>query len=101
MFQLLTLVVVVIIIAVVAFMLVVVSATRAALDRSDRSDRREEQHRRRKERPAVHGGQEAWRQWAAYYRGLAEQAHAEGNINSSTTYDSLAETYRALAGDAP
>jgi len=97
MFQLLTLVVVVII-AVAAFMLVVVSATRAALDRSDR---REEQHRRRKERPAVHEGQEAWRQWAAYYRGLAEQAHAEGNINSSTTYDSLAETYRALAGDAP
>lgn len=90
---------VVVLIVVAALMLFVVSATRAALDRLDR---REEQRRmRREERPCIHEGPDAWRQWAAYYRGLAEQARAEGNAASATTYDSLAETYRLLIRDVP
>ena len=88
----------VVIIAVAALMLFVVSVTRAALDELDRRD---ERHMRREERPSVHEGPDAWRQWVAYYRGLAEQARAEGNAGSATTYDSLAETYSTLAGDAP
>ena len=87
----------VVIIAVAALMLFVVSVTRAVLDELDR---REEQRRmRREERSSVHEGPDAWRQWAAYYRGLAEQARAEHNTDSATTYDSLAETYSTLAGD--
>ncbi len=89
----------VVVVAVAALMLFVVTVTRAALDRLDR---REEQRRmRREERPCVHEGPVAWRQWAAYCRGLAEQARAEGNAGSAATYASLAETYRELAGDAP
>ncbi len=88
-----------VVIAVAALMLFVVSVTQAALDRLDR---REEQRRmRREQRPSVHEGPDTWRQWAAYYRGLAEQARAEGNTDSAITYDSLAKTYRVLAGDAP
>ena len=56
---------------------------------------------RREQRPSVPEGPDAWRQWAAYYRGLAEQARAEHNTDSATIYDSLAETYNTLAGDAP
>lgn len=89
----------VVVIAVAALMLLVVSVTRAALDRLDR--REEQRHMRREERPCVHEGPDAWRQWAAYYRGLAEQARAEGNTGSAATYASLAETYRQLTGDAP
>jgi len=95
MFQVFALIVV--IIAVAVLMLFVVSVTRAALDELDRRD---ERHMRREERPSVHEGPDAWRQWVAYYRGLAEQARAEGNAGSATTYDSLAETYSTLAGDA-
>ena len=95
MFQVLTLTVV--IIAVATLMLFVVTVTRAALDELDRRDERRMQ---REERPSVHEGPDAWRQWVAYYRGLAEQARAEGNAGSATTYDSLAETYSTLVGDA-
>lgn len=77
------------VIAVAALMLLVVSVTRAALDRADRAE----------QRPDPGCSPDAWRQWAAYYRGLAEQARAEGNPGSAATYDSLAETYRLLAGD--
>jgi len=67
----------------------------------DELDRRDEQRRiRREERPSVLEGADVWRQWVAYYRGLAEQARAEGNAGSATTYDSLAETYSTLVGDA-
>jgi len=96
MFQVLTLTVV--IIAVAALMLFVVTVTRAVLDELDRRD--EQRRMRREERPSVHEGPDAWRQWVAYYRGLAEQARAEGNAGSATTYDSLAETYSTLVGDA-
>jgi len=85
----------VLIIAVTALMLVV---TRAVLDRLDRRD--EQRRRRREERLSVPEGPDAWRQWAAYYRSLAEQARAEGNADSATIYDSLAETYGALVGAA-
>ncbi|MGH4020183.1 MAG: hypothetical protein ACRDT0_13300 [Pseudonocardiaceae bacterium] len=88
---------VIVVIAVAALMLFVVFMTRAVLDRRDRRD----EQRRMRARPSVHEGPVAWRQWAAYYRGLAEQARAEGNAGSATTYDSLAETYRMLASDAP
>ncbi len=97
MFQVLALTVVVII-AVAALMLFVVSVTRAVLDELDRRD--EQRRIRREERPSVHEGADVWRQWVAYYRGLAEQARAEGNAGSATTYDSLAETYSTLVGDA-
>ena len=96
MFHVLTLTVV--IIAVAALMLFVVTVTRAVLDELDRRD--EQRRIRREERPSVHEGADAWRQWVAYYRGLAEQARAEGNAGSATTYDSLAETYSTLVGDA-
>ena len=95
MVQVLTLTVV--IIAVAALMLFVVSVTRVVLDELDRRD---ERRMRREERPSVHEGADAWRQWVVYYRGLAEQARAEHNTDSATTYDSLAETYSTLAGDA-
>ncbi len=88
----------VVIIAVAALMLFVVSVTRAVLDELDRRD--EQRRIRREERPSVHEGADVWRQWVAYYRGLAEQARAEGNAGSATTYDSLAETYSTLVGDA-
>ena len=97
MFQVLALTVVVII-AVAALMLFVVSVTRAVLDELDRRD--EQRRIRREERPSVLEGADVWRQWVAYYRGLAEQARAEGNAGSATTYDSLAETYSTLVGDA-
>jgi hypothetical protein len=97
MFQVLALTVVVII-AVAALMLFVVSVTRAVLDELDRRD--EQRRMRREERPSVLEGADVWRQWVAYYRGLAEQARAEGNAGSATTYDSLAETYSTLVGDA-
>ena len=87
----------VVIIAVAALMLFVVSVTRAALDELDRRD---ERRMRREERPSVLEGADVWRQWVVYYRGLAEQARAEGNVGSATTYDSLAETYNTLVGDA-
>ena len=93
MFQVLTLTVV--IIAVAALTLFVVSVTRVVLDELDRRD---ERRMRREERPSVHEGADVWRQWVAYYRGLAEQARAEGNAGSATTYDSLAETYSTLVG---
>ena len=95
MFQVLTLTV---IIAVAALMLFVVTVTRAVLDELDRRD--EQRRIRREERPSVLEGPDVWRQWVAYYRGLAEQARAEGNAGSATTYDSLAETYSTLVGDA-
>ena len=88
----------VVIIAVASLMLFVVSVTRAALDELDRRD--EQRRMRREERPSAQEGSDAWRQWVAYYRGLAEQARAEGNADSATTYDSLAETYSTLVGDA-
>jgi hypothetical protein len=88
----------VVIIAVGALMLFVVSVTRAVLDELDRRD--EQRRIRREEHPSVPEGPDAWRQWATYYRGLAEQARAEGNADSATTYDSLSETYSTLAGDA-
>jgi len=88
----------VVIVAVAALMLFVVWVTRAVLDELDRRD---ERRMRREECPAVHEGPDVWRQWVAYYRGLAEQARAEGNADSATTYDSLAETYSTLVGDAP
>jgi len=88
----------VVIIAVAALKLFVVSVTRAVLDELDRRD--EQRRIRREERPSVHEGADVWRQWVAYYRGLAEQARAEGNAGSATTYDSLAETYSTLVGDA-
>ena len=97
MFQVLALTVVVII-AVAALMLFVVSVTRVVLDELDRRD--EQRRIRREERPSVLEGADVWRQWVAYYRGLAEQARAEGNAGSATTYDSLAETYSTLVGDA-
>lgn len=78
-------------------MLFVVSVTQAVLDKLDRRD--EQRRMRRVERLSVPERPDAWRQWAAYYRGLAEQARAEGNADSATTYDSLAETYNTLAGD--
>jgi len=96
MFQVLTLTVV--IIAVAALMLFVVTVTRVVLDELDRRD--EQRRIRREERPSVLEGADVWRQWVAYYRGLAEQARAEGNVGSATTYDSLAETYSTLVGDA-
>ena len=89
----------VVIIAVAALMVFVVSVTPAVLDELDRRD--EQRRMRREEHPSVPEGSDAWRQWAAYYRGLTEQARAEGNAGSATTYDSLAETYSTLAGDAP
>ncbi len=89
----------VVIIAVAALMLFVVTVTRAVLDELDRRD--EQRRIRREQRPSVHEGADVWRQWVAYYRGLAEQARAEGNTDSAITYDSLAKTYRVLAGDAP
>ncbi len=58
-----------------------------------------EQRRMRWERyPSVPDAPDAWLQWAAYYRGLAEQARVEHDIDSASTYDSLAETYRTLRG---
>jgi hypothetical protein len=88
----------VLIVAVAALTLVVIVVTRAVLDRLDRRD--EQRHRRREERHSVPEGPDAWRQWAAYYRSLAEQARAEGNADSATIYDSLAETYSLLTGAA-
>ncbi len=87
-----------VIITVAAAMLFVVLVTQAALDELDRRD--EQRHMRREERPSAPERPDAWRQWSAYYRGLAEQARAEGNADSASTYDSLAETYSTLAGDA-
>jgi len=86
-----------VIIAVAALMLFIISVTRAVLDELDRRD---ERRMRREERPSVPEGPDAWRQWAAYYRGLTEEADAEGNVGSATICDSLAETYSTLARDA-
>lgn len=95
---------VIIVIAVAALMLFIVAVTRAALDRLDRLDSHAERRCQRdrmqlEERPSLDAPND-WRQWAAYYRGLSEQARAEGNAHSASTYDSLAETYHLLAGDA-
>ncbi len=87
----------VVIIGVAALMLVVVFVTRAALDKLDRLD---EQRRRREERPSAPEVPDVWRQWAVYYHSLAEQARAEGNVDSAVTYASLAETYSVLTRDA-
>jgi len=66
----------------------------------DELDRRDEQrHMRQEERPPTPQRPDAWRQWSAYYRGLADHARTAGNANSATTYDSLAETYSTLAVD--
>lgn len=98
--QLLALVVV---IAVAALAWFVVAVTRAALDRAERRSevriRAAESRTGQGERPSVDEGLDAWRQWAAYYRGLAEHAHAEGSTDSAATYEGLARTYRVLAGE--
>ncbi|MCA1676730.1 MAG: hypothetical protein LC799_32675 [Actinobacteria bacterium] len=88
----------VLIVAVAALMLVVIVVTRAVLDRLDWRD--EQRRRRREERLSVPEGPDAWLQWVAYYRSLAEQARAEGNADSATIYDSLAESYSLLTGAA-
>ena len=87
----------VLIVTVAALMLVVVFVTGAVLDRLDWRD--EQRRRRREERLSGPEGPDAWRQWAAYYRSLAEQARAEDNTDSATAYDSLAESYSVLAGN--
>lgn len=60
-----------------------------------------DQHRERRRTPLRHPasveGPAAWRQWAAYYGGLADHARAEGSPDSAAVYDSLASTYRTLA----
>lgn len=93
---------VIIVIAVAALMLFIVAVTRAALDGLDSHAERRCQRDRmpREERPSLAAPND-WRQWAAYYRGLSEQARAEGNVHSASTYDSLAETYHSLAAGVP
>lgn len=94
--------------AVTAMTLYVVTVVRAVIEqcqerRRERRLQAAERERRMQpeQRPSVIEGPDAWRQWAGYYRGLAEQARAEGNPESAATYRSLAASYHALTGDAP
>lgn len=92
-----------VILAVVALLLLVALLTHAVLDRldADAEQRCQQRDRLRRQERCLDAHPDAWRHWAAYYHGLAEQARAQGDAHPATTYDSLAETYRLLAGDTP